>query len=298
MSPRKILVAVLLVAAGALGATLLAGPADPPAAAPLPTRSGADPAPRRFAVATERGIQHRASGDLEARLRQLEARLAAESAERQRLQQRLDEVNARLAARADAHAPAAVAAAPVEDPPTDVPPSAPPVDYSKSELERALMAGGLDANRAADLKRRNDALAMQEMYLRDQATREEWLDTPRFQEEMAALAEQRVSIRDELGEDGYDRYLFALGQTNRVRVNDVMADSPAADAGLLFGDLILQYGDQRIFVPDELVEQTRTGEPGEMVPLLIVRQRKLLTIEVPRGPLGLRIDAAQDKPES
>lgn len=300
---RKFLVGLLLIASGALAATLLGRrpPAEEPAAGAAPRPRIADPS-RRFAAATARSAvvdraaeapaARLADAGVEQRIRQLEARLAEESAERQRLQDQLAELNARLAAHGSS-GPAIIT--PVE-PQTDVPPPAEPVDYSKSELERALIAGGLDPNRAADLKRESDNLAMAEMYLRDQATREEWLDTPRFEEELAALAAQRVSIRDELGDDGYDRYLFAMGQTNRVRVDDVMADSPAAQAGLQFGDMILRYGDDRIFAPDELVDHTRQGTPGEMVQLVIVRQGELMTVEVPRGPLGLRVDRAQDMP--
>jgi C-terminal processing protease CtpA/Prc len=178
------------------------------------------------------------------------------------------------------------------------PPPEPEVDYSKSEMERALIAGGLDPNAAADVKRRSDELSMAKMYLRDQASREEWLDTPRFQEEMAALDAQQVSFRNELGDDGYDRFLFSLGQTNRVRVDDVMSGSPAADAGFEVGDMILRYGDTRVFAPDELVAQTQAGQPGETVPVTVIRQGKLLTVEVPRGPLGLRIAATQSNPQS
>ena len=123
-------------------------------------------------------------------------------------------------------------------------------------------------------------------------------DTPRYQEEVASLEAQQVSIRDELGEEGYDRYLFSLGQTNRVRVDDVMSGSPAADAGLEVGDMILRYGDTRVFGPDELVAQTTAGQPGEMVRLVVIRQGNLISIEVPRGPLGLRINSAQAMPQS
>ena len=189
--------------------------------------------------------------------------------------------------------PEAVAAAPVEQPPPAQPPEA---DYSKSAMERALIAGGLDPNTAADVKHKSDQLQMAQMYLRDQATREEWLDTPRYQEEVAALEAQQVSIRDELGEEGYDQYLFSLGQTNRIRIDDVMSGSPAADAGLEVGDMILRYGDTRVFAPDELVAQTTAGQPGEMVRLVVIRQGNLISIDVPRGPLGLRINAAQAMP--
>jgi S1-C subfamily serine protease len=124
------------------------------------------------------------------------------------------------------------------------------------------------------------------------------LDSPRFAEEMAALQSRRVSVRDEIGDDAYDRYLYAMGQLNRVRVDDVLSESPAAQAGLQAGDMIVRYGDSRIFAPDELVAQTRGGTLGEFVQLEIIRQGQRLALEVPRGPLGLRIDAAQGPPDA
>ena len=175
-------------------------------------------------------------------------------------------------------------------------PSATAVDYSKSAMERALAAAGLDPGSAEDIKRRSDDLTMQEMELRDRATREQWLDTPRFTEEMAAIDAQKPSIRNEIGDEAYDRYLYAMGQPNRVRVDDVMLDSPAEQAGLQSGDMILSYGDARIFAPGELVAQTRTGTLGESVQLEVVRNGQQLQIDVPRGPLGLRIAATQDTP--
>jgi C-terminal processing protease CtpA/Prc len=165
-------------------------------------------------------------------------------------------------------------------------------------MERALIAGGLDPITAADVKRKGDELQMAQMNLRYQASHEGWLDSVRFQEEMAALEVQKVSVRDELSEEGYDRYLFSLGQTNRVRVDDVMFGSPAADAGLEVGDMILRYGDTRVFGPNELVAQTMAGQPGELVPLVVIRQGNLISVDVPRGPLGLHVNAAQSMPQS
>jgi C-terminal processing protease CtpA/Prc len=172
------------------------------------------------------------------------------------------------------------------------------VDASTSAVERALAAAGVDAATAADIKRRRDELIMSEMYLRDRATREQWLDSPRFTAEMAAIDAQRTSIRDEVGDEAYDRYLFALGQTNRVRIDDVLAQSPAAQAGLQTGDVIVRYGDTRIFAPEELVAETRAGAAGETVRLQVVRNGEQVELEVPRGPLGLMIAATQGTPDA
>lgn len=243
--------------------------------------------------------------NIERRLQRLEAKLAAERAERLHLEERLAALTAQLAAESAGTEPAdgegAAANAPREAAEVEVAfaatADAGAGDDGKSPMERALTAAGLNDDAAAEMKRRHDAQTMSEMYLRDQASREDWLDTPRFTEEMAALEAQRTSVRDELGDDDvYDRYLFALGESNRVRVDDVMLQSPAAQAGLQTGDMIVRYGQTRIFAPGELVQQTRDGTAGETVRLEILRNGERFEVEVPRGPLGLRIAAIQDAP--
>lgn len=233
------------------------------------------------------------------RISRLEARLDEEVNRTAALRQQLDAMSAMLESLRsgaqngeDPHSGAeaatfAAAAAPQ-----------PVIDGNKSAMQRALEAAGLDASTAEEIKRRGDQLAMTEVYLRDQATREGWLDSPRYSEEMAAIEAQRTSLRDELGDDTYDRYLFAQGRTNRVIVDDVMFQSVAEDVGLKSGDLIVRYDDTFLFSPDELVTQTHNGPIGETVTLEVVRAGVRFEVEVPRGPLGLRIGAAQDDPDA
>lgn len=267
---------------------------------------GSTPAPTapvqdRIGVAAQSAA---GSNDLDRRLQHLETKLAAERSERLRLEERLAALSAQLAERGPAAAePIAADAAPVaaaDDRAPELAAGEAPGDAGdvRSPMERALAAAGLDADAAAEIKRKHDAQMMAEMYLRDQATREHWIESDRFSQEMAALEAERTSVRDDLSDDdAYDRYLFALGQSNRVQVEDVMLESPAADAGLQSGDVILSYGDTRIFAPGELVSQTRDGSAGESVRLQIIRNGARLVVDVPRGPLGLRIAATQVAPD-
>jgi hypothetical protein len=254
--------------------------------------------------------------DIERRLQRLEAAVADAATERQRLSNQLNVIGAQLAARAlgsdetaqarvtamsSATAPAAPLAAPqgaAAEGPAHTAANAPTVDDGQTPMEHALAAAGLDAGTAADIKRRQDALVMKEIYLRDQATREQWQDSPRFAAEMAAIDAQRTPLRNEIGDDAYDRYLFALGQANRVRVDEVLTQSPAEQAGLQAGDLIVRYGEARLFTPGELVDQTRSGTAGEAVQLEIIRNGERLQVNVPRGPLGLRVAGAQGAPDA
>jgi len=307
---QKAVVIALLTAAAAIGTYFSV---RPPAALPPAGQAGADqtlPAPiSRFSIArtSDGGDGVRDPAALTRQIERLKAVLEAEAAERQRLAQRLEAVEAQLsglqAAADDSRSEPAlgtraqsIAAADtaVADQPTAG--SVPPDDGS-TPVERALVAAGLDPLGATEIKRRRDELTLAELSLRDQATREQWLDAPRFQEEMAQLDAQRISIRDEVGDDGYDRYLAALGEPNRVRVAEVLSESPAAAAGFLNGDVVLQYGDMRIFSPDDLVGETRAGNAGESVRVTVLRQGQRIEIDVPRGPLGLRIAASQGAPD-
>lgn len=275
----------------------VAGPAPPPA----------EPSPPGIRLPI-RGAPPRASeghgepADLLRQVRALEERLAREVAERRQLAARLDALVARLA-----DAEAAAPGSPEPEPGADAagapaavvgasPAAPPPEDAAASSLERALITAGVDPVSAADIRQRQDELTLAEMYLRDQAIREGWLDTPRFQEALAGLEQQRVSLRDEIGDGAYDRYLAARGEPNRVRVDEVMSASPAAAAGLQRGDIVLRYGDARIFRPGDLVAETRAGSAGEPVRVEVLRAGQRIEIEVPRGPLGLRIAAAQGEP--
>jgi C-terminal processing protease CtpA/Prc len=256
---------------------------------------------RGSGAAGEVGGGDRDRAELEQRLARLEARVAQEAGERQRLQERLDSAVTQLAARAggdDSAAARAHPGAPSAAAESSAKDAANAVDSSKSAVERALAAAGVDPLTAADIKSRQDARELAELNLRNQATRENWLDSPRFAEALAGIDAERTSIRDEIGDAAYDRYLFALGQPNRIRVDDVLAQSPAAEAGLQPGDLIVSYGDTRLFAPDELVAETRGGTAGEAVQLEIIRGGEHLQVEVPRGPLGLRIAATQSAPEA
>jgi len=293
MRPRMRIAVGTAIGVAALGlAFLWRGPAPSPDGQPDTAR---EQRPRGTRVsAVDRSTAER--DPLEARIARLESRLESEVQRAERLQERLDELATTLASDAAAEVDAAAAAGTDPGPPAGPTPPHITGTESGSPLEQALQAAGLDATTAEGIKRRGDEIAMMEMYLRDQATREGWVDSPRFEEEMEAIEQQRTSIREEIGDDSYDRYLFALGHTNRVIVNDVMFQSVAEEAGLQNGDLILRYGDAMLFAPNELVEQTHSGSPGETVTLEVMRGGKRIEVQVPRGPLGLRIGPAQDHP--
>ncbi len=166
---------------------------------------------------------------------------------------------------------------------------------SRSRTDR-LVAAGMDITTAELIQTRQNEYELQRLNLFDLAEREGWRESDRFSEQLEALTEQRPDLRDELGDSGYDRYLFESGRNNRVRVDSVIGGSAADLAGLQIGDVVLDYADSRIFSTRELQNATRGGSRGETITISVERQGQPLLIQVPRGPLGVGLDAEQENP--
>ena len=87
----------------------------------------------------------------------------------------------------------------------------------------------------------------------------------------ALLGGSQQTLRQELGDADYERYLTALGRPTKVGVFNVIASSPAEQAGLRAGDEILSYGGTRVFDMSELNDLTVEGTPGQPVVLEVQR---------------------------
>ena len=159
-----------------------------------------------------------------------------------------------------------------------------------------LVKAGIDEELAADIIRRRNEMDMKILELRDRASRDGYIDTERYARELNELREQDISLRDEIGDEYYDRYLHASGQGNRVKVASVMMGSPAEMSGMKDGDLILNYDNRRIFNWNELQDATSGGERGEYVNVAVLRNGQLVNLWMPRGPLGVRLSTARVKP--
>jgi len=175
------------------------------------------------------------------------------------------------------------------------------VDTPVSSLSPAvtttnLVKAGIDAELAADIVRRRNEVDMKLLELRDRASREGYIGTDRYADELNELRDQNISLRDEIGDEYYDSYLYASGQGNRVRVASVMIGSPAEQAGMLDGDMILNYDDSQMFNWNELQGATSKGERGEYVNVTVMRNGQLVNLWIPRGPLGVRLGTARVNP--
>ncbi len=159
--------------------------------------------------------------------------------------------------------------------------------------DAALTDLGLRDAEVEPLRRRFAEQEMAELFLRDRAMREGWNRQPRYRSELDAL---RSQLREEIGEEDYDRMLWAAGRSNRVEIASVLAGSPAEGAGVQAGDVILGYGGRRVFEMRGITGATSEGVAGEATELRLWRDGEELRTFVPRGPLGLRLRATRLPP--
>ena len=159
-----------------------------------------------------------------------------------------------------------------------------------------LIRGGIDASVAEDIVRRKNSIELKRLELQDLATREDYLNTPLYFEQLEDINRLDISLREELGDERYDDYLFNSRQNNRIRISSVMLGSAAEQAGILKGDIVLDYDNKRMFSWSELKDATAQGELGEYVSISIYRSGEIFSFSVPRGPLGMQLGSTRLEP--
>ncbi len=160
---------------------------------------------------------------------------------------------------------------------------------------QALIDSGMDDALAGELQVFYEQIEMERLYLRDQSLREAW-DREQYRTALDEIEDREDTLRQRLGEQGYDAYLYASGQPNRVAVTSVLASAQAGQAGIEAGDHILRYDNRRIYDWFELREATAGGEIGEPVSVEVDRDGETLQFYLTRGPLGIRMNSLSVAP--
>lgn len=160
-------------------------------------------------------------------------------------------------------------------------------DTSAQTTEERLAAVGFTRQQLESIGTLEAEAQMGQIELDDRARREGWINTPRYIQESQDLSTGATVIRNVLGDDLYDRYLFASGLPNRITVGSIIETSPAQKAGFQSGDVVVRYGGEKVYSTQQLVNLRRSGERGEPVTVEILRNGQLLQLTMPRGPMGI-----------
>lgn len=169
--------------------------------------------------------------------------------------------------------------------------------YGEVDEER-LIEAGFSSSEAQQIAARMDSIAMERLSLRYEMAREGGINREEYRESIAKLSSTREILQSTYGDDAYDRYLFASGRTNRLVVRDVYQGSAAADIGLLPGDIVLSWDNQRVYSSRDLMNIATNGSSGESVLLTIQRDGSQFELYMPRGPLGITTTQTSVNPGS
>lgn len=162
--------------------------------------------------------------------------------------------------------------------------------------EQVLLDAGMSVENAMDVKKEFEKLEMDKLYLRDRATREGWIGTSRYVEELETLSTNEQSIRERIGEDNYGAYLYATGQPNQVYVESMLQGSPAQTAGIKTGDVLVRYDNTHIYTWNDVRSATAVGQAGEQVQIVLNRDGQTIQTYITRGPLGIRMGVRSQQP--
>jgi hypothetical protein len=181
------------------------------------------------------------------------------------------------------------------DPVTKTSESTAPAQTFRTSVE-ALIATGIPTEQAAFIQAHLDEYALKQLYMQDRASREGWLKTARYRKEQREAQNAYQELRPEIGDDVYDRMLYALGRTNRVVVRDIMQNSTAEQYDLRANDRIIEYDGQRVFTSQELNTLVTQGADGAPVLLRVQRDEQQLDFYLPHGPIGIRLASSREQP--
>jgi len=151
----------------------------------------------------------------------------------------------------------------------------------EGRIERLIEAGFLPSQ-ASIIARRESELQMESLRTRYEAERSG--DPDAFWRNRNASS---VTLREELGDADFERYLIANNRSTSITVSSVIESSPAQSAGLQPGDEIVRYDGERVFNISDLTRRTMDGAAGQNVIVDIMRNGNPMQIVMPRGPVGI-----------
>jgi hypothetical protein len=259
--------------AGLIVALLLVG-----IAIALYLKGGSSPSQQAFTPRTDASESER--------IADLEKALAAQVDRTNLFETRMRELETRLGARGEAVAggddPRAGRMAEMRqrfgDANGNVDPAAMRDRMRKAQTDR-LVEAGFTRERAEWIERR-----MQELQLQAQQAQ---FEAQRTGQQFRGT-DIEATLRKEIGDAEYEKYLKGTGRPTEVRVMDVLASSPAEKSGLKPGDQIVSYAGTRVFEMNDLNALTRQGNPGEAVTVEVQRDGQAVQLQVPRGVLGVQ----------
>ena len=171
----------------------------------------------------------------------------------------------------------------------------PPDLVPGNQNEAVLLEAGFNSTDAREIAERLDSIAMERLNLRYELAGED-IDRREYRESLTNLPSTRELLQNTYGDDAYDRYLYATGRSNRLVVNEVYKGSPAENIGLLPGDMVISWDNQRVYSSRDLMSIATNNKSNDSVRLRIERDGSQFELYIPWGPLGITSRRARVDP--
>ncbi|MBW2271008.1 MAG: PDZ domain-containing protein [Deltaproteobacteria bacterium] len=154
-----------------------------------------------------------------------------------------------------------------------------------------LLAGGMSERDAERLKLRWEKYQMDLLYLSDQLKRAGGSTSAEHRRGRQELSRE---LQEDLSDDEYDCLLAASGQPNRVRVQEILSQSPGYEAGLQKGDFILSYNGMPVFRPGDLKNAITASRSEDLVPIEVrSASGQYDRFHIRAGPIGIQMMPAR-----
>lgn len=105
---------------------------------------------------------------------------------------------------------------------------------------------------------------------------------------LAYVVDPDLDLRNEIGEDEYDRYRQGLGRPTGITVQQVLQGSSLVGADLRPGDVIIGYAGKRVYNEAMLNASVSGNRLSGSTTMDVLREGQKLQLVVPSGPLGLQ----------
>lgn len=167
-----------------------------------------------------------------------------------------------------------------------------PINYFESEFSelwfssQSLLALGLDSYEVDYLRNSFEQYQLEKINTRNNAASQGLSTSSRLTTELRNV---EMRFRNDIGDDNYDKVLYASGEKNRLEISDMIDGSSGHNSGILPGDIIHSYGGERIFDPNTLYLKTKNGTDLESVEIVIERDGELISLLATGGRLGAKI---------
>ncbi len=166
--------------------------------------------------------------------------------------------------------------------------------YRGSLAEATLVERQLDQAVIDDLVSRLDKIDKKRQQLVEFSVAQGLSPQERAQA-LTAVDDQVRAIRQELGDDNYDRYLGGADLPNRLVVGSSVVSEALETAGIMPGDVFVSYDGEKVFAMTDLRTKPATKD---WVPVVMSRAGKTFESLVRAGPLGVEFSTESANPDA